>query len=394
MIELERNATYERLTMPEDAPILAIQDTTALNFSGRQVDGLGVLEDNQTPGFFAHTTLAVSQNGVPMGLLDQQVWSRAHTIKPKGDAYKKIPIEQKESYKWLLSVKNSTKTHQPRQIITICDREGDIFELFQVARREQVNFIVRAVRNRRLEEEGLLYDELGQVSNTTDFMLEIPRRPQEASRSVKMMLRYTTVTLLPPKNRPKGATFMPLQPQRVQVIEAREVDVPDPKKAMRWVLVTDLSVQTDEDAYQILRYYSYRWLVERFHFVLKSGLNIEDSQLESLHALHNWLGVCSSVAWRLLWLMYQGRRTPDVSCEPIFTRDEWQALSVYMTKDPRPPTKPPTLYQMIRWIGQLGGFIGRKSDGEPGVKVLWRGLIRLQDITDTWRILQSPPTYG
>ena len=92
--------------------------------------------------------------------------------------------------------------------------------------------------------------------------------------------------------------------------------------------------------------------------------------------------------------MYQGRRTPDVSCEPIFTRDEWQALSVYMTKDPRPPTKPPTLYQMIRWIGQLGGFIGRKSDGEPGVKVLWRGLIRLQDITDTWRILQSPPTYG
>jgi hypothetical protein len=394
MIELERHTTYERLNIPDDAPILAVQDTTALNFSGRQIAGLGVLEDNQTSGFFAHTTLAVSARGVPMGLLDQHLWSRPHNPNPKDDAHKKIPIEQKESNKWLLSIKNSVKNQESRPIITVCDREGDIFELFQVAQQEQVNFIVRAVRNRRLEEGGLLYDGLNQVSDETYFMLNIPRRPQEAPRTVKMCLRYTTVTLLPPKNRPKGEAFMPLQPQRVQVVEAVEVDATDPKKTIRWVLVTNLDVHNSDDAHQILRYYSYRWLVERLHFVLKSGLSIEDSQLESLHALHNWLGICTSVAWRLLWMTYQARLTPDVSCEPIFEMDEWQALAVYMTKNPTPPPKPPTLYQMIHWIGQLGGFIGRKSDGEPGVKVLWRGLIRLQDIIDTWRILRTPPTYG
>jgi hypothetical protein len=394
MMGLERQATYERLQTSGQEPIFAVQDSTALNFSGRRVVGLGVLENNQTSGFFAHTTLAVSAQGVPIGLLDQQVWSRRHNPNPKDEAHKSLPIQDKESYKWLQSVKNSLKTESKCPIITICDREGDIFELFQLADDEDVHFIVRAVRNRRLEEGGKLYEVLEQTEVAEYFTLAIPRRPQEKAHSVTMALRYATVTLLPPKSRAKGDDFMPLTPQTIQVIEAVEVNPPADKTPIGWILLTDLQVQSPDDARRILLYYSYRWLVERFHFVLKSGLGIEDSQLESLHALHNWLGLCSSVAWRLLWMTYQARITPEASCEQIFEPDEWQALAVYMTKNPHLPSKPPTLYQMTCWIAQLGGFIGRKSDGEPGVKVLWRGLIRLQDIVDTWRIFQQPPTYG
>lgn len=394
MIDLERQTTYERLQTGGEEPLLAVQDSTALNFSGRRVAGLGVLENNQTAGFFAHTTLAVSTQGVPIGLLDQQVWSRPHNPKRKAGAHKKLPIQDKESNKWLLSVENSLKTSIKRQVITVCDREGDIFELFQLAQEAGVDFIVRAVRNRCLEAGGKLYELLEQTEVADHFTLEIPRRPNEQARLVTMALRYATVTLSPPQNRPKGQAFMPLTPQTVHVIEAVEVNPPEDKTPVRWILLTNLDLSSADDARRILRYYSYRWLIERFHFVLKSGLGFEASQLESLHALHNWLGLCSSIAWRLLWMTYQARLTPEVSCEHIFKPDEWQALTVYITKNPHLPPQPPTLYQMTRWIGKLGGFIGRKSDGEPGVKVLWRGLVRLQDIVDTWRIFHQPPTYG
>lgn len=391
IIDLERQVTYKRLEMEGDGLILAVQDTTSLDFSGRHVDDLGVIDRNRGVGFFAHTTLAVSAKGVPMGLLDQQVWSRSHNPNPKDGAHQGLPIEEKESYKWLRSMQNSLKMGEDRSIVTVCDREGDVYELFQSAKNAPMYFVVRAVRNRRLEGGGKLYDVLSQTTVAQTFTLDIPRRPQQTARSVEMALRYATVTLLPPKNRPTTEAFMPLTPQTVQVVEALEVNPPEGKTPIQWIILTDLPVETFGEAHNILRYYSYRWLIERFHFVLKSGLSFEESQLGSLHALHNWLGLCSGVAWRLLWSMYQARLTPEVSCEAIFEREEWQALVVYMTKNPKPPSHPPNLTQMIRWIGQLGGFIGRKSDGEPGVKVLWRGLIRLTDIVDTWRIFQIPP---
>jgi len=158
---------------------------------------------------------------------------------------------------------------------------------------------------------------------------------------------------------------------------------------------TTLAVNDLDAAYRIVRFYSYRWLIERFHYTLKSGgCHFEDSQLASVEALHRLLGVCSQVAWRLLWLTYQARQTPDAPCTGLLSQAEWQALTAFHSHSANPATSPPTMRQAVRAIAQLGGFLGRKSDGEPGVKPLWRGWQRLQDIVATGLLFHPPENVG
>ncbi len=135
--------------------------------------------------------------------------------------------------------------------------------------------------------------------------------------------------------------------------------------------------------------------------MLKSGCHLEQLQLESAARVLRALATYSIVAWRLLWLTYEARVNPDQSCEIALEGDEWQALFCNTHQCTQRPSKPPSLHQAIRWIAQLGGFLGRKGDGEPGVKTIWRGLRRLHDIASTWKLMGSQPpadkapaTYG
>lgn len=386
MIEIERTQSQAYGNPQHHAVVLAVQDTTSFNFSGRQIDDLGVLDDNRTSGFFAHTSLSVSTSGVPLGLADQQVWTRPRTKKDKDEKHKRLPINQKESYKWLLGLNQSVQNAPDQQVISVCDREADIYELFATAHAQDAHFIVRVVRNRRTADGPLLEQALSEAATVSTFTLSYPRRPQSQPQPVDMTLRHATLTLLPPK-RPASATFMPLSPLSVQVVEAVETAPPEGEKPLRWLLVSNLAVSNDDEAHTVLRYYSYRWLVERFHYVLKSGCHFEQSQLSSYAALTNHLALCSSVAWRLLWLTYQARLTPDVSCECALTPVAWQALTAFLSRSPHPAPRPPTLREAVRGIARLGGFLARTGDGEPGVKVLWRGLARLDDLVTLWLIL-------
>ena len=144
--------------------------------------------------------------------------------------------------------------------------------------------------------------------------------------------------------------------------------------------VTSCPLHTEADARTLVRYYTYRWLIERFHYVLKSGCRLEDRQLRTRARLQRLLGVFSDVAWHLLWLTYQSRQTPEAPCTRILARRQWQILYRIQHPDDALPNSPPTLHQAVGWIAQLGGFLARTNDGEPGVKVLWRGWRRLQDM--------------
>lgn len=394
MIEAERQNTLARLGQLDASVILAVQDTTSFNFKHRQsLEGLGVLDNNHTPGFFAHTTLAVTTQGVPVGLLEQRVWARAHNPERKDDAHKQLPITEKESYKWLEGLERSLNADSGRTIITVCDREADIYELFQYAHDQHGHYIIRVKSNRRLHDGGTLNDRLAQTPFASQFTIALPRRVQEHAQDIQLAMRFTTVTLNPPQRTGKSRAIS-LQPLPVQLVEVIEVNPPPKETPVHWRLYTNLPVETLDQAHTIRQYYTYRWLVERFHYVLKSGCHFEDSQLRTLSAITNLLGLCASVAWRLLQITYQARMTPEASCEIILTSDEWQALSAYIHKSPKPPVHPPSLKQAVRWIALLGGFPGRKGDGEPGVKVLWRGWTRLQDIVDTWRLYQPNRDVG
>jgi hypothetical protein len=392
---IEREATQQRIAETVEPMLLAIQDTTEFNFAGRPaLSGLGVLSDNRTPGFMAHTTLAVSVDGVPLGVLDQQVWSRPVATQPIANHHQTLPITEKESCKWLQGLSGALPAS--KSVITVCDREGDVYELFQYAQDVEQHFIVRAMQDRKLANALTLKKQLAQTPVSQTYPIQVRRQAHRPARDATVALRMTSVTLNPPKNRTKAQQVIPLAPLTVQVVEVREMNPPpDVTTPIHWILLTTLAVNNLEDARRIVRYYGYRWLIERFHYVLKrGGCHFEDSQLRSVEALQRLLGICSQVAWRLLWLTYQARETPDGDCTIALSTVEWQALMAFATKSSTPPEQPPSLREAVRAIATLGGFIGRKSDGEPGVKVLWRGWLRLQDIVETWTIFHPHQDVG
>jgi hypothetical protein len=165
------------------------------------------------------------------------------------------------------------------------------------------------------------------------------------------------------------------------VVLARELAPPDGVKPIEWLLLTTWPVVTADDAARMVTWYSYRWRIERLHFTLKTGgSHVEDLQLESRERLERAITLYSIVAWRLLWMTYQVRVDPDQSPTVAFSADEIAALErLAATQKPaRPVGQPLTLRDAIRAMAKLGGFLGRKSDGEPGVKTLWRGYRQLQ----------------
>lgn len=348
-----------------------------------------MLDDNRTAGFFAHTMLGVSDEGVPLGIFDQQVWRRAKSTGKVPDAHKKRPITQKESMKWLNGLYAILPS--PTHVITVADREVDIYELFQEVDASATDCIIRATHNRCLASDNKLVEALQKVDFEQKYAIEVARQAQQDGRLAQVGIRYTTVTLLPPQNRPQSSEVIPLYPVTLQVVEVLEFDVPAGSEAIHWLLITTLPVDVLADAQRIVRFYTYRWRVERFHFVLKSGCRFETSQLQSYEALTRFLALCSHQAWQILALTYQARVTPDAPCDTLLSPDQWLALLAHQTRQPATPAVCPTYAQACLWIAQLGGFIGRASDGHPGVKVLWRGWRRLHDLVAMWTLFHQPP---
>lgn len=166
----------------------------------------------------------------------------------------------------------------------------------------------------------------------------------------------------------------------VWAVYAREIDYsPEVKSPIEWMLLTTVEVSIFREAVERLAWYARRWGIEVYHRTLKSGCRVEDRRLNNVDRIEACLAIDLVVAWRIYWLTKQGRETPDISCDNFLSEDEWKALCAYVRKEPS-PDKPPSLGEAVCMIASLGGFLGRKSDGEPGTTTMWRGLQRLQDI--------------
>ena len=243
---------------------------------------------------------------------------------------------------------------------------------------------MRAAYNRCVDEEAKhLFAAVEQAELAGIKPLHLRSHNRTEGRDVKLAVRFKTVTLKPPNYR------RDLNPVTLQVVLAQEVDPPAGQKALRWVLLTSWEVQSFSDASQVLEWYAHRWLIERYHYVLKSGCHLEDLQLQTISRLLIALSIYSIVSWRLLYLTYLARQQPDLSCEVFLAKHEWQTLYCTVHQTPTPPASPPSLRDAVLWIARLGGFLARKSDGPPGVKTLWRGLRRLQDMAQAWQLLHG-----
>jgi hypothetical protein len=384
----QRAACVERIAARGAGVVLLIQDTTDFAFSHHpQTRGLGPLENGHMQGFWAHSTLAVSAEGVPLGLWAQQVWVREAASTGQRQRRHARAFEDKESYKWVMGLPDLAAVPEVTQVITVCDREAHIYEFLDAVVAQGAEYIVRASHGRSTTLEGAeVFAAVAQWPVQQGYTLTLKRRPDRDEREAQVELRFGTVTLQAPKRAQADRATL-----TVQVVEVVEPDPPAEHEAVHWLLLTSLPVTTLAQAQQIVAWYTYRWLIERFHYVLKSGCKLEDRQLQTQPRLERLLGVFNLVAWRLLWLTYQARQTPDATCLVALEEDEWQALYAHHHHTLHLPPTPPTLHEAVRMVALLGGFLGRTRNGEPGVKVLWRGWTRLQDIVDTWRLFHPPP---
>jgi hypothetical protein len=174
----------------------------------------------------------------------------------------------------------------------------------------------------------------------------------------------------------------------VWVVTAVEVADPSGQEPVEWKLITTVEVKTLDQALEVIGWYTQRFQIEVFHRTLKSGCKIEDRQLGNAERIEGCLAIDMVVAWRIVHLTKLGREVPEVPCTVFFEEAQWKALVAFATRDARVPDQPPTLREAIRLMAiRLGGFLGRKGDGEPGTETLWKALQRLDDITEMWVVM-------
>lgn len=380
-------ATAERCA--REAVVLAVQDTTEVDYTHHPATaGLGVLGDRRHRGFLLHSTLAITPAQVPLGLLDQQVIYRSLAEYGKRHQRKQRPIAEKESRKWLDSLERTravNEAYPDLQLVSVGDREADVYDLFWRAEQWHHPVLVRGCWNRGVvHEERYLWDFIEHQPVAGHYGVTVPRQGGRREREATVTVRYGRVPLKPPVYRARE--HLPTLP--VDVVLAREEDPPAGVEPLQWLLITTVAVAGLEQALERIQWYTCRWGIEVYHKVLKSGCRIEDRQFEDARTLERYLAIDAVVAWRVMGLTRQSRETPELPCDVYLDLEQWQALACYKLRSRTPPKRPPTLAQATQWIAELGGYQGRRSGGPPGVTVVWRGLQRLDDLVDMWRVLK------
>jgi hypothetical protein len=371
--------------------VIIPQDTTELGFNTlRATEGLGPLSGKYSLGLMMHTALVIDPAGVPQGVLHQETWARSEEV-GKSQSRRKRRIEEKESQKWLTTVR-VCEQRLPESVNAwiIGDSESDIYELMAMPRRPGIELLIRATHNRRvLAGEGLTYvrEAAAAAAPTGRIKIELKRTRMRQARTAELEVRLCPdVQILRPKHKQKNTV---VEAVSVSVVLVREVgEVPPGEEPVEWLLVSTKRLGSHAEALSAVRAYVERWKVERYHYTLKSGCQVEKLQLEHADRLERAVALYSIVAWRLLLITYLARTSPDLPCTAALDEEESEVLH-RMTNPGRPlPAQVASLREAVRQIARLGGFLGRKGDGDPGVKVLWRGLRRLADFVLAYRTLR------
>jgi len=359
--------------------ILVAQDTTDLDYTThKKLKGIGYLQGEHIFGIKVHSALAMSEQGTPVGLLSQKRWIRKVEEFGKRHNPKKWANSPKESERWITTFQEVGKrVTQNRKVVVIGDRESDFYDLFALKRRENLHLLVRAKHNRYLWgiHKRLFEKVLGSIPAGT-LTISMQKTPKRPPREATLTVRFTQVTLTSRKG--KGAI-------RLWAVSAEEEKPPGDEKPIKWLLLTTVPVNSFEIAVTIINWYTKRWLIERFHYCLKSGCKIEELQLQEKTRLERAVAVYSIVAWKLLWITYEAREHPGGSYESILTPEEWQVLCL-VTKIKGKTKVKETIQNAVKMLAKLGGFLGRKGDKQPGVKTLWIGIRRFNDIMYGWNV--------
>jgi Transposase DNA-binding len=374
-------------------PLLVLHDTTEFTFQREKTHAIGVtyrinsgrdkagrLRSHTVCGILMHSSLAVTMEGIPLGLAAVKFWTRK---KFKGTAALKkkinptrVPIEKKESIRWLENMKQATELlAEPGRCVHIGDRESDIFELFCAAHELGTHFLVRTCVD-RLAGDGdhTIADEMDEVEAKGVHRIKVRDNNGDPDDAV-LEIQYRRIRILPPIGKQKRYPALTLT-----VIHAKERQTPKNRKKIEWKLITDLPVGSRQEAVEKLEWYAMRWKIEVFHKILKSGCRAEESKLRTAERLVNLISVFCILSWRVFWMTMINRSAPEAPPSIALTEMEIELLDRLINDRGKVPPRRKTIGTYLTKIARLGGYLARATDPPPGNMVMWRGLSRLTDI--------------
>ena len=424
ILEQHQRSTIKRCL--ETKCVYLLSDTTEVDLTKPQivVDGAGPIGTGKRQGFYFHPSYAVSEDGIPLGLVDHVIWTRdPETLKvpSKERAARRFAacLSEKESCRWLEIQQNNeqlARSAPDSHFIMVADSEADMGDLFCECDDFPANFdlIIRGCSNHRLVNaksigESSIAGELSENSKKLDDALraapirfektiDVPARPESkhayntkkktarhqkrSSHTALLSIRTIEVTLVGAR-RPGGGF---LADSRINVVELYEENPPEGDEPVRWVLFTTLPIGTQADVCKIIDGYTKRWLVEVYFKTLKSGLNIEGMQYRTLKRYLAAFAMLVVVGWRVEYLKMAAREDPDAPCDKYFDAKEWVPIVTFVNQKKTDPKSPPTMNQFVLMIAKLGGYINKKQQGPPGARTLWRGLKRTDAIVQAFQV--------
>lgn len=374
--------------------VLSVGETTYLDYGGILVkrEGYGP-PGNGGNGLLLHSALALDLKGQPIGVLWQKVWNRQPRAKPPVDetpepkkqrrakarqANRARPFEAKESYRWVEAMTLVEQRVAPStRIIPVFDREGDIAEVFETINQlTHTGVVVRAAHNRSLEHDPhRLWEKLEAQPIRAYHEVELSETKTRKARTAKLAVRCCPVQLRSPTRLEANSQL------RVYAVYADEVDCPEGEEPVSWMLLTSEAVTTVEQALVILQWYSYRWRVEEYHKILKSGCQVERYRLAA-EGMKPLLGFLSVIAAGLLRLTYLQRTQPEMPVEAVLNSVQIQVLKAKSSRLP----KTLTIGWAVESIARLGGYLEHRRKTPVGIQVLWRGWAKLQDLVEGWQL--------
>jgi hypothetical protein len=383
-------ATGERIRAT-DGPILMLQDTTEFTFNRRRPKDVGFTKSVNSGrdkngrvrhhalcGILMHSSLAVTEEGLPLGLAAVKFWNRD---KFRGTAQLKrkinptrVPIEAKESIRWLDNLRQSIEiVGNPGRCVHVGDRESDIYELYCLAKDLGAHFVVRTVVDRLAGDgEHTIKREMAEAPSAGRHVIET-RDETGAITKITLDVKYKRIHVLPPIGKQKRYPALDLT-----VIHATEISPPAGREPILWKLVTDLEVTNLEGALEKIRWYAMRWKIETFHKILKSGCRAEDVKLRTATRLANLIAIFCIISWRIFWMTMAARILPKAPPTLVFTEEECTILAQTLTSKNIKAEQ--SLEQYSQIVARLGGYMARSHDPPPGNLIMWRGWRRLTDM--------------
>jgi Transposase DNA-binding/Transposase Tn5 dimerisation domain len=375
--------TQER--MRGEPVVLAIQDTTFFNFSGhKKTTGLGPIGDSKADaqGLILHSTLAVTPGGLPLGVLTHRCWARAG-YKNSNETCEGEALEKKESYRWIETLKevsNLAVAQAASMVVTVADRECDIYEFLLEAQKLNSKYVIRACYDRHLRTDGFntLQSHLATLKPQGQVEVEVPTQRRVAT----LNLLFTQVEIRPPDRITKSKKAPGVS---CWVIHVREPIPPKGLEPLTWTLLTNIPVLSLEQGVERLAWYRRRWSIEEFHKIIKSGCAVEQCRLETAERLKRYITLFCVIAWRIFWMVHIRRANPNAPAEVVLTYAEVETLSTLRRfRGKLPQNGILSVHQALTAVACLGGYLNRKNDPPPGATVLWRGWQRLASMAELY----------